>query len=207
MRGPRPSRVVLALLTGSLVGCGGNGSDDVPGVLGVAAAADGLFRSDLSIDDASVTQKIAVGADGVNFVHGWIRFIHAPTTIALVGDGVVTNVTLRISKVFGAGDPETEHPTVTLSHTDFGDLIQGSDYALVGTPVAGGAFTPTGTGIQEFVFDVTSQVLADINGGSTTSDFYLSTSGVQTDNSYWIFEDEDPPFSPDEPHLSFRYTP
>lgn len=205
MRGPDRTRVGLALLAAGLVGCGGGGGGDEPGLLEVAAASDGLFRSDFSIDAASPTQRIAVGADGVDFVHGWIRFIHAPTTIALVADGVVTNVTIGISKVSQAGDPATQHPTVSLRHTDYGDLIVGADYALVGTAV--GTFSPTGAGVQTFELDVTIQVLADITAGLTYSDFYLATDGVQTDSSYWIFEDVDPPTSGDDPYLRFRYTP
>jgi hypothetical protein len=208
MRGSGRSRGWFALLAAGLVGCGGRGGgSDAPGVLAVAAASDGLFRSDLSIDSASPTQHVAVGADGVEFVHGWIRFIHAPTTIALVADGVVTSVTLEVSKVSQVGDPETQHPTVTLRHTDYGDLIEGADYLLTGAPVAGGVFSPTGAGIQTFSFDVRTEVLADIAAGLTYSDFYLATGGVQTDASYWIFEDEDAPTTGDEPFLVFRYTP
>jgi len=208
MRSPARARGFIVLLAAALAGCGGSGGgSDEAGVLEVDAASDGLFRSDLSIDAASPTQRIAVGADGVDFVHGWIRFIHAPTTIALVGDGVVTSVTLEITKVSLAGDPETQHPNVTLRHTDFGDLITGSDYQVTGTPVPGGVFAPTGAGVQTFTFTVTNQVIADILAARTYSDFYLETSGVQTDASYWIFEDVDPPATDDEPTLVFRYTP
>src|SRR5262245_4208562 len=154
MRGRALARVGVALVTAALFGCGGGGggSDDAPGLLTVFPAADGLFRSDLTIDAANPTLRIAVGGDGANFVHGWIRFIHAPTTIALVADGVVTNVTIEITKVSKVGDPQGQHATAELRHSDFGDLIEGGDYSLAGTPVANGIFAPTGTGTQTFTF-------------------------------------------------------
>jgi hypothetical protein len=207
MSGSARTRAGLVLLAVGLVGCGGSGNGDEPNVLEVVAASDGLFRSDFSIDASSPTQQIGVGADGANFVHGWIRFIHAPTTIALVADNVVLSVTLEVTKASQSGDPETDHPTVALSHTDYGDLIEGSDYALVGTAVAGGTFAPTGLGAQTFSFDVRAQVIADILAGRTYSDFYLGTSGVQTAASYWIFEDVEPPATGNEPLLVFRLAP
>jgi hypothetical protein len=175
-------------------------------VLLVGAASDGLFRSDFSFDSSSPTEQISVGANGADFVHGWVRFIHAPTTIALVADGVVTSVTVGITKVAQGNDPATQRPSVDLRHADLGDSIEGLDYAIPGTPVSGGVFSP-GAGVQTFEFDVTSPVIGDILAGRTYSDFVLATSGVATDVSSWIFEDEDAPDTDDEPYLRFRYTP
>jgi hypothetical protein len=204
--------LLAALLAGSLGACGGgggDGGDPTSGALMVFPADpadDGYFRSNGTIAPDS-PYLISVGANGVAFLDGYVRFTHPAELSALAAEGRVTGVLLSLYSrgPGGTGTVEVEHPQIYVQHTDFGAVIDAADYGNTGAFIPDGVIQwGNGTPLL-FQLDVTDEVLADVAGGYT--DIYLLSTGATGDDSFWHVEDVDGAPGLTAPHLVVDYGP